>query len=76
MRPPLPFPPCSVIGDPGTFCFVSVGVGFVTDPDPVKFSDTNAILERKISITPMDADMTAGPFGIFKTSLQLKNLEP
>ena len=47
-----------------------------TDPDPVERSDTNSMLADRISITPMDADMTAGGFGFFSTAIQLRNLQP
>ena len=47
-----------------------------TEPDPVSNSDTNAMTDGYISVTPMDADMTAGFFGQVKTALQLKGMVP
>ena len=74
--PPLPFPPCAGATDAGDFCFVTPGLGFSPDPDPVKRADVNAFRAGQISVTPMDADMTAGfgRLGILRA--QLKGLQP
>ena len=74
--PPLPFPSCADADTAGEFCFVSIGVEFSSDPDAVANSDTDAINEGFISITPMDADMTGSFFSVIKTALQVNNLAP
>ncbi len=75
--PPIgSFPACADATDPGDFCFVSVGVAFPTDPDVVRNSDTNSMLEDRISITPMDADMTSRRSSFVRTRNQLRRLEP
>lgn len=74
--PPLPFPSCADADTAGEFCFVSIGLGFPSGPDPVANSDTNAFVDRYISITPMDADMSAGFFGLIKTAIQVNGLTP
>ena len=74
--PPLPFPPCAAATSPGDSCFLSVGIAFPTEPDPVNNSDTNAVDEGYISVTPMNADMTANFFGQVKTAIQLKDMTP
>jgi hypothetical protein len=60
----------------GEFCFATVGLAIPTEPDPVHASDVNAMADRFISITPMDANMTARFFGILSTIRQLGGLEP
>ena len=74
--PPLPFPSCADADTAGEFCFATVGLGFSPDPDPVKNADVNAFRDGFISITPMDADMTAGPAGLGVTGAQLKFMQP
>jgi 5'-nucleotidase len=75
--PPLPFPSCSdAAGTAGASCFATVGLGFSPDPDPVRNADVNAFRNGFISITPMDADMTAAPAGRGVTRSQLRWLQP
>jgi 5'/3'-nucleotidase SurE len=74
--PPLPFPSCADADMAGEFCFATVGLAIPTEPDPVHASDVNAMADRFISITPMDANMTARFFGILSTIRQLGGLEP
>jgi 5'/3'-nucleotidase SurE len=74
--PPLPFPSCADADAPGESCFVSIGLGFPTGPDPVANSDTNAFTNRYISVTPLNADMTAGFFGVVKTAIQVNGMAP
>jgi len=58
--PALPVAPsCDTVGV-GGFCLASIGIGFNTGPDTEKDADTDAFLADKISVTPMDGDMTAG----------------
>jgi 5'-nucleotidase len=56
----------------------SLGVGFVSlpGPDTAPKADTDAFREGRISITPMDGDMTAGPLGFAETFLVLRRLRP
>jgi 5'/3'-nucleotidase SurE len=70
--PPLPFPPCAAATTAGSFCFVTPGLGFSPDPDPVKRADVNAFRAGQISITPMDADMTSGfgRLGVLRAQFQ------
>lgn len=74
--PPLPFPSCADAAQSGGACFVSIGVDFAPGDDPVRHADTTAVANDKISITPMDADMTGGLFGQIQTHRQLGNLTP
>lgn len=68
--PPVPGNPallnCASLAD-GQACSVGVGVNFPAGSDPVKDADTNAHRANKISITPMDGDMTAGSNGWIKS---------
>ncbi len=50
---------CASLAD-GQTCSVGVGVIFPAGPDTEKNADTDAHHANKISITPMDGDMTAG----------------
>jgi 5'-nucleotidase len=56
----------------------SLGVGFVSlpGPDTAPKADTDAFRAGRISITPMDGDMTAGPLGFAQTFVVLRGLEP
>jgi 5'-nucleotidase len=56
----------------------SLGVGFVSlpGPDTAPKADTDAFREGRISITPMDGDMTAGAIGFAETFLLLRRLRP
>ncbi len=74
--PPLPFPSCADADTAGGTCFATVGLGFSPDPDPVENADVNAFRDGFISITPMDADMTAGPAGLGVTLSQLQFMQP
>jgi 5'/3'-nucleotidase SurE len=56
--PPLPFPPCAST-PPGGVCFATVGLGFAP-PNGGKPNDQDEFRAGFISITPMDADMSAG----------------
>ena len=56
--PPIPnFPTCSNT-QPGEFCYAAVGFSLSQNPDPVKNSDLNALIDGYITITPYDTDMT------------------
>jgi 5'/3'-nucleotidase SurE len=56
----------------------SLGVGFVSlpGPDTAPKADTDAFRASRISITPMDGDMTAGPLGFAETFFVLRRLRP
>jgi len=54
--PPLPFPGCDV----SPVCFVGVGIGFSPFPDGEKNADVDAHRQKYITISPMNADMSAG----------------
>jgi 3-phytase len=58
--PPLPFPTCADAAVGGGACFATVGLGFGSTPDEESNSDLDAQRGNLISITPMDADMSAG----------------
>lgn len=77
--PPVPgipsFPNCLSISD-GQACSVGVGVEFPPGPDSEKNADTDAHRSGKISITPMDGDMTSGGPGFSATQSALAGLTP
>jgi 5'-nucleotidase len=52
-------PSCASIAD-GESCSVGVGVAFPSGPDEERNADTDAHHALRISITPMDGDMTVG----------------
>ena len=60
----------------GESCSVGVGFANVAGPDPERNADTDAFRAGKISITPMDGDMTAGAVGQAHTALTLRPLLP
>jgi 5'-nucleotidase len=68
-------PNCGTLAD-GQACSVGVGVEFPPGPDPVKFADVDAHRAGKISITPLDADMTAQNLGVLALALKLHGLQP
>jgi 5'-nucleotidase len=74
--PPNPaLPSCATLAV-GASC--SVGVGFVSlpGPDTELRADTDAFRAGKISITPMDGDMTAGPLPSAALAFILRHLRP
>ena len=77
--PPVPgipsSPNCLSISD-GQTCSVGVGVEFPPGPDTEKNADTDAHRAGKISITPMDGDMTAGGPGFSAAQSALAGLTP
>ena len=66
---------CGALTD-GQACSVGVGVEFPPGPDPVKFADVDAHRAGKISITPLDADMTAENLGVVVLAFRLHGLQP
>lgn len=68
-------PNCASIAD-GQACSVGVGVIFLSDPDTEKNADTDAHHANKISITPMDGDMTTGGPGAATIQSILGGLTP
>jgi 5'-nucleotidase len=76
LLPPNPAQPSCAALAVGESC--SLGVGFVSlpGPDTAPKADTDAFREGRISITPMDGDMTAGPLGYAETLLLLRRLRP
>ena len=71
------FPPCSIVDQPGEFCFATVGVDFGTgEPNAVPNSDIDAHAAGFISITPYDTDMGAGIWPGIVTAIQLNGLTP
>lgn len=79
--PPLGFPGvpalpnCASIAD-GESCSVGVGVSFPPGPDGEKNADTDAHHALRISITPMDGDMTTGGPGAAAIQSILGGLTP
>jgi 5'-nucleotidase len=77
--PPVPGNPgllnCASLTD-GQACSIGVGILFPPGPDPVKNADTDAYRAGKISITPMDGDMTTGGPGFTATQSILGGLTP
>ncbi len=77
--PPVPgipaLPNCASLVD-GQACSVGVGVQFPPGPDSEKNADTDAHRAGKISITPMDGDMTTGGPGFTATQSALGGLTP
>ncbi len=59
-------PPCSEVPVGGA-CLASIGVVFDDEADPLKGADTDAFNANKISVTPMDGDMTGGFRGYLDT---------
>jgi len=57
--PPAGTPGCATLAT-GQSCSVGVGVQIVAGPDAERDADTDAFAAGRISITPMDGDMTAG----------------
>jgi 5'-nucleotidase len=76
LLPPNPAQPSCATLAVGQSC--SVGVGFISlpGPDTAPKADTDAFRGSRISITPMDGDMTAGPLGFAETFLVLRRLRP
>jgi 5'-nucleotidase len=76
LLPPNPAQPSCATLAVGQSC--SLGVGFVSlpGPDTAPKADTDAFREGRISITPMDGDMTAGPLGFAETFFLLRRLRP
>jgi 5'-nucleotidase len=76
LLPPNPAQPSCATLAVGQSC--SLGVGFVSlpGPDTAPKADTDAFREARISITPMDGDMTAGPLGFAETFFVLRRLRP
>ncbi len=77
--PPVPGNPsllnCASLAD-GQACSVGVGVQFPPGPDSEKLADTDAHRAGKISITPMDGDMTSGGPGLIAIQWILGGLTP
>ncbi len=78
--PPF-FPPlgiaeaCDAI-DVGEFCLAGVGVSFPPGPDGEKDADTDAHRANRISITPLEGDMTAGGKGAADVADVLSEVSP
>ncbi len=68
-------PNCTAIAD-GQACSVGVGVLFPAGPDEVKNADTDAHRAGKISISPLDGDMTTGGPGFTAIQSLLGGLTP
>jgi len=77
--PPVPGNPtllnCASLAD-GQACSVGVGVIFPAGPDTEKNADTDAHRANRISITPMDGDMTTGGPGAAAIQSILGGLTP
>jgi 5'/3'-nucleotidase SurE len=66
---------CGALSD-GQACSVGVGVEFPPGPDPVKFADVDAHRANKISITPLDADMTSNALSGLALAFRIHGLQP
>ena len=77
--PPVPGVPslvnCASLAD-GQSCSIGVGILFPAGPDTEKKADTDAHRAGRISITPMDGDMTTGGPGFTAIESLLGGLTP
>lgn len=68
-------PSCAALAD-GQACSIGVGVVFPPGPDPLPSADTDAHRANRISITPMDGDMTSALLSYVPLAFRIHGLRP